>query len=92
MTQGRTQTSRKQPATPPTTSHDHYTLAQTPTDILTPREAAVLDLIMHGQTNREAGKTLGISSRTVEFHRANVMQKFGARNIADLMRMVLRRQ
>lgn len=55
---------------------------------LTPREAAVLALIMQGATNRVAGDTLGISRRTIEFHRANIMLKLSARNIADLMRIV----
>ncbi len=56
---------------------------------LTPREASVLGMIMQGSTNRETGAALGISARTVEFHRANIMLKFGARNLADLMRMLL---
>jgi FixJ family two-component response regulator len=56
---------------------------------LTPREAAVLELIIQGATSRSAGITLGISSRTVEFHRANIMQKLSAKNVADLMRIVL---
>ena len=57
---------------------------------LTARETAVLALILQGSTSREAGSQLGVSPRTVEFHRANIMQKFGARNVADLIRMVLR--
>ena len=61
----------------------------TPTDDLTPRENAVLSLIIQGATSRVAGQTLGISPRTVEFHRANIMLKLSAKNVADLMRIVL---
>lgn len=65
-------------------------VAQIPTtDDLTPREAAVLALIVRGATSKVAGDTLGISRRTVEFHRANIMLKLSAKNVADLMRIVL---
>lgn len=56
---------------------------------LTPREIAVLTLLVAGSTNREAAGSLGISPRTIEFHRANIMHKMLARNMADLMRIVL---
>lgn len=56
---------------------------------LTPREREVLQLITNGQSNKEAGRELQISPRTVEVHRARVMEKLGARNTADLMRIVL---
>lgn len=56
---------------------------------LTPRERQVLQLITNGQSNKEAGRELGISPRTIEVHRARVMEKLGARNTADLMRIVL---
>ena len=55
---------------------------------LTPREREVLELITSGQSNKEAGRELGISPRTIEVHRARVMEKLGARNTADLMRIV----
>jgi FixJ family two-component response regulator len=58
---------------------------------LTPREREVLQLITNGQSNKEAGRELGISPRTIEVHRARVMEKLGARNTADLMRIVLSR-
>ncbi len=56
---------------------------------LTPREREVLQLITNGQSNKEAGRELGISPRTVEVHRSRVMEKLGARNTADLVRIVL---
>ena len=56
---------------------------------LTPREREVLQHITNGESNKEAGRELGISPLTIEVHRARVMEKLGARNTADLMRIVL---
>ena len=56
---------------------------------LTLRERQVLELIAAGRTNKETGVHLGISSRTIEVHRARVMEKLGAKNAADLVRMTL---
>ncbi len=56
---------------------------------LTPREREVLEEITAGASNKEAGRTLGISPRTIEVHRARIMEKLGARNAADLVRIVL---
>lgn len=58
-------------------------------DILTPRERDVLKEITSGASNKEAGRTLGISPRTIEVHRARIMEKLGAKNAADLVRIVL---
>ncbi len=58
-------------------------------DMLTRRELEVLKEITDGASNKEAGRTLGISPRTVEVHRARIMEKLGARNAADLVRIVL---
>jgi DNA-binding CsgD family transcriptional regulator len=58
---------------------------------LTPREREVAALIADGASNKEAGRRLGISPRTVELHRAHIMEKLGARNAADLVRIVLTR-
>ena len=60
-----------------------------PNPILTPRERAVLALIVEGSSSRAVAAHLGISPRTVEYHRANIMQKLNARNIADVLRAVL---
>jgi two-component system, LuxR family, response regulator FixJ len=57
---------------------------------LTAREREVLDRIAQGASNKEAGRLLGISPRTVEVHRARIMEKLAAKNAADLMRIVLR--
>ncbi len=57
-------------------------------DLLTPREREVLTQIRAGASNREAGRQLGISSRTIEVHRARIMEKLGAKNAADLVRIV----
>lgn len=56
---------------------------------LTPREHDVLGLITGGSSNKEGGHRLGISTRTFEVHRAHIMEKLGAKNAADLVRMAL---
>jgi len=58
-------------------------------DALTPREREVLEAIIAGASNKVAGRKLRISPRTVEVHRARIMEKIGARNAADLVRIVL---
>lgn len=57
-------------------------------ELLTPREREVLEQIASGASNKEAGLKLKISPRTVEVHRARIMDKLGARNAADLVRIV----
>jgi DNA-binding NarL/FixJ family response regulator len=52
--------------------------------ILSRREQQVLELVLLGKTNREAGEVFGVGVRTIEFHRANIMQKLGARNLNEL--------
>jgi two-component system, LuxR family, response regulator FixJ len=56
---------------------------------LTGRERQVLELVVQGKLNKTIADVLGISIKTVELHRANMMQKMGARSITDLMRRVL---
>jgi FixJ family two-component response regulator len=56
---------------------------------LTRRERDVLDLIIAGRQNKEIAYLLGISPRTVEIHRARVMEKMGARNLPHLVRMIV---
>ncbi len=55
---------------------------------LSQREREVLREIAAGASSREAGRILSISPRTVEVHRAHIMEKLGARNAADLMRII----
>ena len=56
---------------------------------LTSRERDVLSQIAAGSSNKQAGRELGISPRTIEVHRARIMEKLGAKNAADLVRIVL---
>ena len=56
---------------------------------LTPREEQVLERIVAGRLNKQIADDLGISIKTVEAHRANIMDKVNANTVADLMRIVL---
>jgi FixJ family two-component response regulator len=53
------------------------------------REIAALAQTVKGAASGEARKLLGSSARTVEFHRANLVQELGAKNVAELIRLVL---
>lgn len=57
--------------------------------LLTPREEEVMELVVDGQANKVIANRLGISQRTVEIHRSQVMQKMEAASLAELVRMVL---
>ncbi|HEU4780756.1 MAG TPA: response regulator transcription factor [Steroidobacteraceae bacterium] len=58
-------------------------------DSLTPREREVLDLLTQGKQNKVIGLELGVSPRTIEIHRARVMEKMNAQSVAELVRMML---
>ena len=54
---------------------------------LTPREVEVMGLVVSGLANKVIAMDLGVSQRTVELHRARVMQKMGVRSLAELVRL-----
>lgn len=54
---------------------------------LTARETEVMHRVVQGQANKVIALDLGVSQRTIEIHRARVMQKMGARSLAELVRM-----
>jgi two-component system, LuxR family, response regulator FixJ len=56
---------------------------------LTPREREVLDHMTQGKQNKAIAQVLDVSPRTVEIHRARVMEKMGAQSVAELVRMML---
>lgn len=57
---------------------------------LTPREQEVFQRVAAGQANKVIAIELGISERTVEIHRSNVMQKTNSRSLADLVRLLIK--
>jgi len=56
---------------------------------LTPREHEVMEMVTEGRANKEIATVLGVSAKTVEAHRARVMDKMGAGSLAELVRMAL---
>lgn len=54
---------------------------------LSPREREVMQHLVHGLHAREIGEKLGISHRTVEVHKARIMEKIGVRSVIDIVRM-----
>jgi DNA-binding NarL/FixJ family response regulator len=60
-------------------------------DPLTPRESEVIKLIAEGHTSREIGEILVISEKTVDRHRANILDKLGLRDRVDMTRYAIRR-
>lgn len=54
---------------------------------LTKREQEIMSLLVTGHSNKSAARQLSISPRTVEVHRARIMQKMEAKNLAELVRM-----
>lgn len=57
--------------------------------LLTPRERQVMEMVVIGQSNRQIAAELSLSEKTVEVHRAHVMEKMRADSLAQLVRMVL---
>jgi PAS domain S-box-containing protein len=64
-------------------------LARTRIAALAPREREVLDGLLAGGTNKTIARDLGISPRTVEAHRARIMERLGAHNLPELVQMAL---
>jgi DNA-binding NarL/FixJ family response regulator len=60
-------------------------------DVLTPREEEIVKLVAEAHTNEEIGALLHISKKTVERHRANVLEKLGMRDRVELTRYAIRR-
>ncbi|HTQ15508.1 MAG TPA: response regulator [Rhizomicrobium sp.] len=58
-------------------------------DLLTPRERNVLEQLVAGRSNKVAAYELGISPRTVEIHRARIMDKFNVRSLSEVVRIAL---
>ena len=56
---------------------------------LTPREHQILELLIEGKLNKTVAAELGISTRTVEVHRANIMSKLQAKTISEVIRMAI---
>lgn len=58
-------------------------------DDLTPREDEILRRVADGETSRQIALALGISVKTVEWHRGNLMSKLGVRSVAELVRFAI---
>jgi DNA-binding NarL/FixJ family response regulator len=69
----------------PRTSHD----GKCGKPSLTPRERTILKLVCEEHTNKEMSKLLGVSIKTVETHRASMIQKLAAKSIVDLVRYAI---
>ncbi len=57
---------------------------------VTAREREIIQLVAEGQSNKRAALTLGISVKTIEAHRANIMRKLHLRSVSDLVRYAIR--
>jgi FixJ family two-component response regulator len=56
---------------------------------LTPRQRQVLDGVLEGEPSKIIAAELGLSAKTVDAHRARIMEKLGARSLPDLFRLVV---
>jgi len=59
-------------------------------ETVTAREREIIQLLAEGKSNKEAAATLGISVKTVEAHRANIMRKLRLRSVSELVRYAIR--
>ena len=58
-------------------------------ELLTSRERQVMDLVIAGKLNKVIARELGVSQKTVEFHRSNIMKKMKVESLAELVRLVI---
>lgn len=70
--------------------HPNIKIADNPLELLSPREKEILQLIAEEHTSNEVGKILSISEKTVEKHRANIMEKLKVRNLVGLVRLAIK--
>ena len=59
-------------------------------ETLTARESEVFEIVVQGKPNKVIARELGLSQKTVEVHRAHVMEKMKAKSFADLVKMAMR--
>ena len=69
--------------------HSEHLQIQERLSNLTPREQEVMAMVTEGRSNKEIANALGVSAKTIEAHRARVMEKMQAGSLAELVRMVL---
>jgi two-component system response regulator FixJ len=69
--------------------HSEHAQIQERLSHLTPREHEVMAMVTEGKSNKEIANTLGVSAKTIEAHRARVMEKMQAGSLAELVRMAL---
>lgn len=69
---------------------DKTTSARSPLERLTPRQREILQLVAEGFTTRQIAETLSVSVKTVETHRAQLMDRLGIRDVAGLVRYAIR--
>ena len=66
-----------------------FSRVRSPLSRLTPREREVLDLALKGNSSKGIAHELGISHRTVELHRSNLLEKLGVASVSELLRLKL---
>ncbi|HWD26403.1 MAG TPA: response regulator [Rhizomicrobium sp.] len=84
---GRALDSKAAPSAPPVAKPNEVAAAESLLEKLTPRERDVFDQLILGRSNKLAAFELGLSTRTVESHRARLLDKLDARSVADLVRI-----
>ena len=75
---------------PPPRHHNPLGIFRWGSHQLTPRQREVLQLLAEGRSMKEAAAVLGISRKTVEFHKYRVMERLGVRTSAELVRHAVR--